>query len=101
MCKKQVIIIVGIAATALAATIVGITYTAITGKEPPCLAGENVCLPDADDVQDLIDKGKEKMPDVDLSAIRNGMIEKIDGINWPDFGYVPSVEGVRGRICGF
>jgi len=104
MCKKQVIIIVGIAATAMAATIFGIAYTAITGKKTPCLAGENMCLPDADDVQDLIDMGKEKMPDVDLSAIRNGMIEKIDGIDWPDFGFkfddVFSFDGPNPRPLG-
>jgi len=87
MCKKQIIIIVVIAATAVAATVFGIAYTAITGKKTPCLAGDSLCLPDADDVQDLIDAGKDNIPDVDLDALRNGMIEKIDGINWPDFGF--------------
>jgi len=104
MCKKQIIIIVGIAATAVAATIFGIVYTAITGKKTPCLAGENICLLDANDVQDLIDRGKANLPDVDLDAIRNGMIKKIDGIDWPDFGFkfddVFSFDGPNPRPLG-
>jgi len=88
MCKKQIIIIAGIAATAVAATVFGIAYTAITGEPTPCLAGDSLCLPDADDVQDLIDAGKDGYNNgVDLDALRNGMIDKIDGINWPDFGF--------------
>jgi len=72
----------------VAAVFAGLVYTAITGNKA-CY--DEYCLYDSNDVNNIIDDIKDIIPgDLNITEMKNsgiGLIEKINGIEWPDFGF--------------